>query len=71
MQKLKKILKRRINKIELDAINAELDRTGIKEMQMIKMYKVDNLSSLSFEQFKDIMANFEKTPNKKKVDLGL
>jgi len=66
------ILKRKINAIELETIKAELDRTGIKEAQMTKLYKVEKLTDVNFGQFKDMMSNFQVTPDKlKKSDLPL
>lgn len=65
------IKKRKINSIEHDTILAELLRTGVKETQMTKLYKVEKLIDVNFGQFKDMMANFEKTPTKKQTDLGL
>lgn len=65
------IIKRPINSIEHESILAELQRTGIKESQMTKLYKVEKLTDLTFGQFREMMEKFEKTPTKKPVNLGL
>jgi hypothetical protein len=70
-EEIDKIKGRKINKVQLDSINAELDRTGIKALQIAKQYNVAALSELTFEQWHEIMTRFEKTPTKKKTELPL
>ena len=60
-----------INKVQIASIEAELDRTGVKALQITKKYGVANLAELNFGQWKDIMANFEVTADKKKTELPL
>lgn len=60
-----------INKVQIASIEAELDRTGVKESLILKKYGVEKLESLNFAQWNDIMANFEVTADKKQTKLPL
>lgn len=67
-----KINSRLINKVQIASIEAELQRTGVKALQIVKKYNVAALNELNFEQWKEVMARFEITPdNPKKSDLPL
>lgn len=70
-QEIEQIKAKPINKVQINSIEAELKRTGVKISQLTKLYKVADVTELNFEQWQNIMANFEKTPDKKHVDLGL
>ena len=65
------IKSRKVNKVQIDSIEAEMKRTGVKALQLTKMYNVNALDELTFDQWQDIMTNFDKTPDKKKTELPL
>lgn len=60
-----------INSVQVKSIEAELQRTGVKPLQITSQYKVKALGELNFEQWKEVMARLEVTPDKPKKDLGL
>lgn len=60
-----------IDKIKLSAIEAELDRTGVKAASLAKRYSVINLALLTNGQWQDAMENFKVTPDRKKPKLDL
>ena len=69
---IEKIKSGLINKVQIASIEAELQRTGVKPLQICEQYNVATLGELNFEQWRDIMAKFEKTPDKpKKAHLDL
>lgn len=71
LAEIERLKNRLVNKNELDTIEAELKRTGVKDTQMTKLYKVKNLTELKLPQCVDMMVNFGKTPSKPQVDLKL
>jgi hypothetical protein len=70
-EEIEQIKNKKINKIQLDALKAEFQRTKVKEKQIIDLYNVEKLTDLNFVQWREIMTRFEQTPTKKDVDLGL
>jgi hypothetical protein len=58
-----------INKVQIASIEAELERTGVKVLQITingKKYNVADLSKLNFEQWKEAMGTLETMPDKPK-----
>ena len=60
-----------IDRIQLGALEAELKRTGVKTMQVVKEYTIPALRELKVEQWIELMKRLEKVPTKQKTDLGL
>lgn len=60
-----------IDKVQLEALENELKRTGVKTIQICKEYAVPALRELKFEQWTEIMLRLEKIPTKPQVNLGL
>lgn len=62
---------KRMDKVKLESLQSELDRTGVKTMQIVKEYTVPSLMDLNLEQYRELMKRLEKVPTKQKTDLGL
>jgi hypothetical protein len=60
-----------IDKVKLESLQNELDRTGVKTMQIVKEYAISSLMGLKLEQYVELMKRLEKVPTKQKTDLGL
>ena len=60
-----------IDKVKLESLQKELDRTGVKTMQIVKEYVVSSLMDLNLEQYRELMKRLEKVPTRQKMDLGL
>lgn len=60
-----------IDKVKLESLQNELDRTGVKTMQIIKEYSIPSLMALSLEQYVELMKRLQNVPTKQKKDLGL
>jgi len=70
-EEMQAIAKKKIDKVQIAAVQAELARTGIKEKLILGKYKLDSLESMKFIQWQDCMRNFEVTATKVQKDLGL
>lgn len=70
-EEIDKIKNRRINQVQLLAVEAEIKRTGVKPLQITNQYGIKALEEMNFEQWRDIMVKFEVTPDKKKKELPL
>lgn len=70
-KEMDEIATRKINKVQINSIEAELKRTGVKAQQITKQYGINALEELIFSQWKEVMSRFENTPDKKKTDLPL
>lgn len=60
-----------IDRIQLASLEAELKRTGVKTIQIVKEYSISALREMKLEQFVELMKRLEKVSTKKKTDLGL
>lgn len=60
-----------IDRIQLASLEAELKRTGVKTIQVVKEYSISALREMKLEQFVELMKRLEKVSTKKKTDLGL
>ena len=60
-----------IDKVKLESLQKELDRTGVKTMQIVKEYVVSSLMDLNLEQYRELMKRLEKVPTRQQVNLGL
>jgi hypothetical protein len=60
-----------IDRIQLASLEAELKRTGVKTIQVVKEYSLPTLREMKLEQYVELMKRLEKVPTKKKTDLGL
>lgn len=60
-----------IDKVKLESLQKELDRTGVKTMQIVKEYAIPSLMGLKLEQYVELMKRLEKVPTRQKMDLGL
>ena len=50
------------------AIRAELERTGVNESQILKLFNVSELKNLTLSHFQKVMKKFEKTPDRRKEE---
>lgn len=71
MPDVQAIKDRVIDRIELASLEAELKRTGVKTIQVVKEYSIPALREMKLEQYVELMKRLEKVPTKKKTDLGL
>ena len=60
-----------IDKVKLESLQKELDRTGVKTMQIVKEYAIPSLMGLKLEQYIELMKRLEKVRTRQKIDLGL
>ena len=60
-----------IDKVKLESLQKELDRTGVKTMQIVKEYAIPSLMGLRLEQYVELMKRLSAVPTKQKTDLGL
>jgi hypothetical protein len=60
-----------IDRIQLASLEAELKRTGVKTIQVVKEYSIPALREMKLEQYVELMKRLEKVPTKQKPDLGL
>jgi hypothetical protein len=65
------IANKKMDKIKLASLQSELDRTGVKTMQIVKEYVVSSLMDLNLEQYRELMKRLEKVPTRQQVNLGL
>lgn len=56
---------------KFETIQGELDRTGVKALQICKQYQVNSLKELNIQQWADAMSKLTKVKTKPKTDLGL
>ena len=60
-----------IDRIQLASLEAELKRTGVKTMQIVKEYGIAALRELKLEQYVELMKRLQAVPTRQKTDLGL
>ena len=60
-----------IDRIQLASLEAELKRTGVKTIQVVKEYSLPALRKMKLEQYVELMKRLEKVQTKQKPDLGL
>lgn len=60
-----------IDTMKINALEAELNRTGATKAGLLKTYKVKEITELNLMQWKDAMSKLEKVKDKPKTDLGL
>lgn len=56
---------------KFETLQGELDRTGVKALQICKQYQVNSLKELNIQQWADAMSKLAKVKTKPKTDLGL
>lgn len=55
----------KVTGVMVNTMNAELDRTGLSDTVLFKLFNVSTLSEMNVAQFQKAMKKFEMTPNKK------
>lgn len=54
----------KIDTAKLNTIKAELDRTGVEEVTVLKLFGIKALEDMTTEQFSKVMKKFSATPDK-------
>jgi len=55
----------KVTDVMVKTMNAELDRTGLSDAILLKLFSVNTLNEMNVAQFKKAMKKFEMTPDKK------
>lgn len=55
----------KVTDVMVKTMNAELDRTGLSDAILLKLFSVNTLNEMNVAQFKKAMKKFELTPDKK------
>jgi len=58
----------KVTDIMVKTMNAELDRTGLSDAVLFKLFNVSTLNEMNVAQFQKAMKKFEMTPNKKEAE---
>ena len=62
LAEIEAIKTKKIDKVQIATIESECLRTGTKKKQIALTYHVDSIEEMTFEQFTQAMAIFEKMP---------
>jgi len=71
LAKVEELKHKKIDKLKIESLEKEIERTGSNKANMLKKCKVSAIEDLTLEQYNGLMKIFENIKDKPKTDLGL